>query len=145
MVGHFGAPDRLSYTALGDGVNLAARLESLNKHYSTSILASQAIVDAVAPEFAFRLVDAVVVKGRQQPELVYELLGRHDAIDDPEPYRRYERALRRYRERDWSGALGLLEGLGEDGPALTLSGRCRKFLHDPPPEAWDGAYRPAEK
>ncbi len=145
MVGHFGAPDRLSYTAMGDGVNLAARLESLNKHYGTSFLASQAIVDAVAPEFAFRLVDAVVVKGRHQPELVYELLGRHAAIADPEPYRRYEQALRRYRERDWSGALGLLEGLADDGPALTLSGRCKKFLHDPPPEAWDGAYRPDEK
>ena len=145
MVGHFGAPDRLSYTALGDGVNLAARLESLNKHYTTSILASQAIVDAVAPAFAFRLVDRVVVKGRRRAERVYELLGRHDEVDDAEPYRQYERALRRYQERDWSGALRLLEGLGDDGPALTRRGRCREFIDAPPPAAWDGAYRPTHK
>ena len=145
MVGHFGAPDRLSYTALGDGVNLAARLESLNKHYATSILVSQAIVDAAAPELAFRLVDTVVVKGRRRAELVYELLGRHDEIDDAEPYRQYERALRRYQEQDWSGALCLLEGLGDDGPALTLGRRCREFIDAPPAEDWDGAYRPAIK
>jgi len=145
MVGHFGAPDRMSYTALGDGVNLAARLESLNKHYGTSMLASQAVVDVVAPAFAFRLVDTVVVKGRRRAELVYELLGRHDEIGDAEPYRQYERALRRYQERDWSGALRLLEGLGDDGPALTLAGRCREYIDAPPAEDWDGVYRPAIK
>ena len=145
MVGHFGAPDRLSYTALGDGVNLAARLESLNKHYATSILASRAVVDAVASEFAFRVVDSVVVKGRRHPELVHELLGRHDEIDELQQYRRYEGAFRCYQERDWAGALSLLEELGDDGPARTLESRCREFLDAPPPEDWDGAYRPAGK
>src|SRR5258708_35074780 len=66
MVGHFGAPDRLSYTALGDGVNLASRLEGLNKTYGTTILASQAIRASAGDAFAFRLLD-VVAGERKRP------------------------------------------------------------------------------
>src|SRR5262249_26605097 len=75
MVGHFGAPDRLSYTALGDGVNLAARLEPLCKQYDVAALASETIHERAGDEFAFRLVDRVAVKGKNEPVRVYELLG----------------------------------------------------------------------
>ena len=76
MVGHFGAPDRMSYTALGDGVNLSSRLEGLNKQYGTCILASEAVRDAAGDAFAFRLLDLVAVKGKTRGVAVYELLGR---------------------------------------------------------------------
>jgi adenylate cyclase len=75
MVGHFGAPSRLSYTALGDGVNLAARLEPLCKQYGVHVLASQAIVEAAGDEFAFRRVDRVVVRGKTEAVAVFELVG----------------------------------------------------------------------
>jgi adenylate cyclase len=77
MVGHFGAPERFSYTALGDGVNLAARLEGLNKQYGTTILVSAAVVAAVGDgELVLRAVDRVTVKGKTRAVDVFELQGR---------------------------------------------------------------------
>ncbi|HEY2744685.1 MAG TPA: adenylate/guanylate cyclase domain-containing protein, partial [Polyangia bacterium] len=75
MVGHFGAPERFSYTALGDGVNLAARLEGLNKQYGTTILVSAAVEEAVRGEFELRAVGRVTVKGKTQAVDVFELCG----------------------------------------------------------------------
>jgi adenylate cyclase len=75
MVGHFGAPARFSYTALGDGVNLAARLEGLNKQYGTTILVSAAVEAAVRGEFDFAAVGRVTVKGKTQAVDVFELRG----------------------------------------------------------------------
>jgi adenylate cyclase len=80
MVGHFGAPERFSYTALGDGVNIASRLEGLGKQYGVDAVVSQAVVDRVAG-FAFRRLDRVAVKGRSEAITVYELVGRaEDAL-----------------------------------------------------------------
>jgi adenylate cyclase len=73
MVGHFGAPARFSYTALGDGVNLAARLEGLNKQYGTTILVSAAVAEAVGGEFELRPVGRCTVKGKSQAVDVFEL------------------------------------------------------------------------
>src|SRR5207244_8961008 len=79
MVGHFGAPERMSFTVLGDGVNLASRLEGLNKQYGTTILVSEAVRLAAGTDFAFRLLDKVAVKGRREGVKVYELLGEAEA------------------------------------------------------------------
>ena len=75
MVGHFGAPERFSYTALGDGVNLASRLEGLNKKYGTTILVSAAVADVVRAQFDLRPVDRVTVKGKTEATDVFELRG----------------------------------------------------------------------
>jgi adenylate cyclase len=75
LVGHFGAPSRLSYTALGDGVNLAARLEPLCKQYGVQVLVSEAVVRATGDEFVFRRIDRVTVKGKTEAVDVYELIG----------------------------------------------------------------------
>ena len=142
MVGHFGAPDRMSYTALGDGVNLASRLEGLNKQYATTILVSESIHDAAKDAFAFRRLDRVAVKGRTEGVLVYELLG--DARSAAARIRLahvYERALDRYLERRFADATALLEGqAAEDGPSAALLERCREYLEAPPPAHWDGVY-----
>jgi len=141
MVGHFGAPDRLSFTAIGDGVNLAARLEGLNKQYGTTILVSETIERAAQGHFAFRRVDRVAVKGKAVAVEVYELLGALDV--SPERVaaaRRYERALDAYFARDFAGALALLADARTDGPSRVLAERCRLLHEAPPPPDWDGAF-----
>jgi adenylate cyclase len=141
MVGHFGAPDRLSYTALGDGVNLAARLESLCKQYGVAILASEAMAASVRAEFEFRLVDKVAVKGKTAAVRVYELLGMRGECEDRKALvSTYERALHAYFERDFAAAIDLLEPIHDDGPAETLRVRCQGMLVNPPPAGWDGVY-----
>jgi adenylate cyclase len=141
MVGHFGSPDRLSYTALGDGVNLAARLEGLCKQYEVAVLASQAIVEAVGDAFVFRRLDKVAVKGKKQWVQVYELLGEAGACEARMPtVRAYESALDAYCARDFRGALGLLEPLVDDAPSHLLATRCRSLIANPPAEDWDGVY-----
>ncbi len=141
LVGHFGAPDRLSYTALGDGVNLASRLEGLNKEYGTTILATEAIRAEADATFAFRLVDVVAVKGKTESVRIFELLGdRVAAAPRLDAARRYEEAFACYLRRDFSAALAILEAQPDDGPSRTLSGRCRELLAEPPPPSWDGTY-----
>jgi adenylate cyclase len=146
MVGHFGAPDRFSYTAIGDGVNLAARLEGLNKHYGTTILVSDAIEREARDRFAFRRVDRVAVKGKSLGVEVFELIGERDA--DPARLataRCYERALEAYFARDFDDALAVLADAGDDGPARVLAARCRVLRTAPPPPGWDGTFAATEK
>jgi adenylate cyclase len=142
MVGHFGAPDRMSYTAMGDGVNLASRLEGLNKQYGTTILVSEAVHAVAKDAFAFRRLDRVAVKGRTEGILVYELLG--DARSAAARVRLahgYESALEHYFERRFAEAIALLEGLAaEDAPSAALLTRCREFHASPPPVDWDRVH-----
>ncbi len=146
LVGHFGAPDRISYTALGDGVNLASRLEGLNKLYGTTLLASETVFEAAKAAFSFRLVDVVAVKGKRKGVGVYELLVR-GPLDAPgaDAVRRYESAFAAYQGRRFSEALVILSGSVEDGPSRVLSERCRGFVEAPPPSDWNGVYVAREK
>jgi adenylate cyclase len=147
MVGNFGAPEHMSYTALGDGVNLASRLEGLCKVYHVSALASAAIVEQARGEFAFRLLDRVAVKGKHEPVDVYELVGaRALATNEVRTATRYEEALRAYFARDFRRARTLLVDLvADDGPSRVLDGRCMAMLADPPPLEWDGVYAATSK
>lgn len=141
MVGHFGAPDRLNFTAIGNGVNIAARLEGLNKQYGTSILVSENIFEAAKELFEFRLLDLVAVKGKSEGINVYELIGKKgekpsmDAIIS-----KYEQALQAYRSRHFEVAMNLLQEQLHDGPSHTLHDRCALLLLNPPPPAWNGIY-----
>ena len=135
MLGHFGSPDRMNYTCLGDGVNLASRLESLNKQYGTTILVSQSIFDAAKSKFSFRLLDKVAVSGKSQSINVYELLSERSVKIE-----NYEAALNAYWRRDFSGAMETLKNQPEDPPSRVLAERCRLFLETPPPPDWDGVF-----
>jgi class 3 adenylate cyclase/ABC-type nitrate/sulfonate/bicarbonate transport system substrate-binding protein/HAMP domain-containing protein len=83
LIGNVGSSERLSYTVMGDGVNVAARLEGINKNFGTAICISDSVVEAVGPDIVARPIRKVQVKGRKREFMIYELLGIR-ASDDPE-------------------------------------------------------------
>jgi len=148
LVGNFGAPERLSYTAMGDGVNLAARLEGLNKVYGTSILVSEEVRNRLGDAFVLRHVDRVAVKGKTHAVSVHELVGKagDDAVERRRPMlARYEEAQAAALARQFQTALDLLSDLPPDGPATVLAARCRTWLGSPPPPEWDGTWTATTK
>jgi adenylate cyclase len=131
MVGHFGAMNRFSYTALGDGVNLASRLEGLCKQYEVEVIVSQPVVDELRGAFEFRRLDLVAVKGRQEGMMVYEL---------GPPNQDYEAALAAYLRGDFEEAMLAFAAQPEDGPSRVMLDRCRKLLKNPPVRPWTGVH-----
>ncbi|MBI3925125.1 MAG: hypothetical protein HY319_06260 [Armatimonadetes bacterium] len=142
LVGHFGAPDRMNYTALGDGVNLAARLEGLNKQYGTAAIVSQAVVDRTGEDFEYRLLDRVAVVGKNRAIRVYELLGRRGEVsaDRLDRARRYEQALEEYLRGGFRQACEGFEQNQFDPPSQVMAERCRELELQPPEGEWDGIY-----
>jgi len=146
LVGNIGTADRFAYTVLGDTANLAARLESLNKQYGTSIMAAEAVVQATADAFAWRKLDRVAVKGRTSGTLVYELLGEKGQVPEETltMRTRYEAALEAYFARDFSGAeTAFTEAqrcCPEDPATRVMLDRLKDFRNAPPDEDWDGVH-----
>jgi adenylate cyclase len=149
-VGDMGSQVRRAYTAMGDAVNVASRLEARTKHYGVGILAGEATRNAVK-DVVFREVDRIKVKGRDSALTVYEPIA---AESDLAPAKRaelrlWDEALRAYRARAWDEAGAKLAELARINPGCGLYGtyaaRVADLRANPPREGWDGVTVFAEK
>ena len=152
FIGNFGSSDRFNYTAIGDSVNLANRLEGLNKVYGSQIIVSESTEKEAGNELIFRVLDIVAVKGRQQSVTVYQLLG---SVNDPHSRTmvnlsaKSERALVHYLSSEWEEAEKEFESILKDYPndktAQMFVERCKNLRDNPPDNRWDGVYRLNQK
>jgi len=147
VIGNLGSTDRLNYTAIGDNVNVASRLEQLNKVYGTDIIISEDSYRIVSQHFIFRRLDKVVVKGRVTSHYIYELMAEKNA-EDAEQIKAfcavYDEAFAAYVAGEWDKAISsfhrALDLKANDAACGVFIRRCEKFKKRPPEGVWEGVW-----
>jgi len=146
IAGNVGGGKRFNYTALGNDVNLAARLESLNKQYGTQVIISESTARLIGETVVLRKLDKVRVVGQQKAVTIYEVCGRKESISSLklEAIKIYSQGLEFYFKKEFPSAIecftGVLEIIPDDQPSLLLLQRCREYINNEPDGDWDGAY-----
>ena len=151
VVGNMGTDRKMDYTIIGDSVNLAARLEGVNKQYGTWICVSEATMNAAGNGFVYRKLDKIRVVGKLEPIQIFELVDELSSIsrEAADFFDEFAQAMHSFESREWQKALERFTALSvkrpNDGPSRLYIGRCEAYLQDPPPEDWDGVFNLTSK
>ena len=147
LVGSIGSDYMMSFTVMGDTVNLASRLEGANKVYGCRCLISEATQKICGADIETREIDRLVVVGQTQPQTVFEIMAGKGRLTPQEALLRekYAEGLVAYRARRWEEARkafgAALKAVPGDGPSLALVARIESFAQNPPSSDWDGAWQ----
>jgi adenylate cyclase len=150
--GNIGSRKRMDFTIIGDGVNLAARLESACKQYAARILISEFTYRKLRGTYRTREIDLVVVKGKTRPVAIYEVLDYHDDASFPnlmDVVNQFKDGIAKYRAGRWDAAIGAFRAALHLNPDDRLSeiyiGRCEALKRTPPAGEWNGVWVMEEK
>ena len=151
-----GSKMRMNYTMMGDTVNLTARLESGAKQYGIETQVGEKIYEATKDRMTFRMLDYVIVKGRDKPERTYELIS--EKGNEPETYNKllplWDKAIKLYTNQKWEDAISTFNKCDKleekyigrpTTPCKVYISRCEKLKTDTPGKDWDGSWVLTEK